>query len=90
MRVHQHIDHLKPEAKLTEIRDDEVDADADADGDIDDDDDDIDRIMETDETTQKSSEESLPDTGDKNDVDATQNKAPRKRKLYKCFQCPKL
>lgn len=81
VRVHQHIDHLKPEAKLIEIKDEEIEAD---------DDDDIDHIMELDETTQKSSEESLAESGDKNDMDATQNKSPRKRKLYKCFQCPKL
>lgn len=84
VRVHQHIDHLKPEAKLIEIKEDEEEIEAD------DDDDDIDHIMELDETTQKSSEESLPEMGDKNDMDATQNKSPRKRKLYKCFQCPKL
>lgn len=85
VRAHQQIDHLRPEAKLIEIKDDDGDVDVD-----DDDDDDLDRIMETDDNTQKSSEESLPDTGDKNDADASPNKAPRKRKLYKCFQCPKL
>lgn len=94
VRVHQQIDHLKPEAKLTEIKDEdgeiEIEGEGDGDGDIDDDDDDIDRIMEVDENTQKSSEESLPETGDKNDGDPSQNKSPRKRKLYKCFQCPKL
>lgn len=67
VRVHQHIDHLKPEATLTEIMDTD----------------------DIDENTQKSSEESLPETGNKSDVDVSQNKAPRKRKLYKCYQCPK-
>lgn len=101
VRLHQHIDHTKPEAKFIEIKNDEtiddiVDGDID-DEDIDDDDDDDDTnderimmmMMETDDTTQRS-EESLPDGNDKNDGDPLLNKSPRKRKLYKCYQCPKL
>lgn len=68
VRLHRQVSHLKPEATITEIKDDDV--------------------MDVDDTTQKSSEDSLQD----GIIDSEKiiKSPPRKRKLYKCFQCPKL
>lgn len=75
VRQHTIIAHLKPEAQITEIHENDQLLPTEAD---------------TDETTQKSSEDSLADGTDKNELDTAKSKLPRKKKLYKCFQCPKL